>query len=173
MTGNGECLLDSYDEHVLVALPALIRGREEELIQSYPWIPGIQNILPERGSQARPFIIAYNVREGAIRGKELPQGILLETRNVRYGPDALAAHVVGYLKRQDGDGVAGLEGYFNKELSPSQSPAIVALVDARRRLIGGLGYRLRQDTRVSRPYSLHLTLDREIQGIVERLCKVR
>lgn len=164
---HGECLLGSYDEHVLVALPVLIRGREEELVQHYTWIPGIQNILPEKENQARPYIIAYNVRREEIAGKELPSGILLEKRNVRYGLESLAAHVVGHLNRQDGVGVAGLEGYFDKELSPSQSPAVVALVDARRRLIGGLGYRLQQDTRVSRPYSLHLTLDRKIQGIVE------
>ncbi len=170
---NGDCLLGSYSHTALVVFPALTRGREEEIMVEYPWIPKVEKVATENETRTRPYVLAGNFKDEKLLTRSLPEGIIFTTMHVRYGPEYVAPHVLGYTKGAGGSGVFGLELFFEEELSSGRPPTLAALVDGRRRLIPGLGYRFWEDRHVSKPYNLHLTLDKEIQESVEEVMKKR
>ncbi len=166
---HGVSLLDSWEEEVLVVFPAVIRGREQEIIIDYPWIPCIENILQEEVRRDQPYILARNSRSKNIIVEELPEGIDLLTLKTRYGPAYLAPHVVGYLNKADNTGVAGIEFSFDEELSAPYHSAVAAIVDGHGRLIPGIGYRKYKNVHILKPYNVHLTLDSHLQRSVEKI----
>ncbi len=168
---NGVSLLDSRDEKAIVIFPDYIKGMEEEIVSRYSWLQNIEDILSNQGP--RPFVLTTFLNEEELVGEKLPPGTSIMDYNVRYGPNNLAPHVVGHLNRIDGYGVAGLELYYDSILSPSHSPTVSAVVDGRRRLVSGIGYRYFENTDILKPYNLHLTLDVDIQKVVEEVMEKR
>ncbi len=99
-------------------------------------------------------------------------GMVAVQDHLRYGHDALARHIVGYIRPnaychpQDNVGEMGLEARYNHWLKGYDPMQLVACVDANHHLIDGLGYRIRPSTD-SVAHSVCLTIDAEFQRIVE------
>ena len=90
---------------------------------------------------------------------------------IRYHTDSLASHVTGYIQRprqpmRAQEGLAGLERSFNAELWGTPS-AIGVILDARRKMVPGLGINQWQYQHYRRPYSVQTTIDRKLQECVE------
>ena len=163
---NGMSLTDTFTRSALVALPGILSGREEEVAAEYSWVPGVEQLVRDDKSP-RPLVLAENIDSLLLENMPLPGGIIRTEISTRYGPDRLAPHVVGYTDHRDG--IKGIERSFNEELSPQRPCSVVAMVDGRRRLIPGLGYRFWTDSRATKPYNVHLTLDRGVQQAVEQI----
>ncbi len=169
---HGISLLDRGWRKGLVAFPVLYRGREEEIVSALSRLEGTDRVAdPPRGSL--PFWLYLGSGDvGAGWGipgtfpAVLP-GILEAAYPVRYGPDLLACHLVGYLQESEGRGVSGIEAAFDRELSRGQETVLGALVDGSQGLIGGLGYRATRKGESA--LDVILTLDSSLQREVERI----
>lgn len=163
---QGRSLLDSRQGPALLAFPVQYRGREGEIMAALASLEGIEKIAaPPHG--ALPFWVGTGLSgPQAVQASRFP-GLLTVTRTQRYGPEALAAHVVGYMHESGGHGVSGIELAFERTLAPERQKVIGAVVDRRLQLIPGLGYRQREA--LSSAKNVQLTLDRDLQREVERL----
>lgn len=85
----------------------------------------------------------------------------------RYDNQGLAAHVLGYINKIDNFGEKGLEKEFDSLLKKNQGYKIKAIVDAQKRMIPGLGYKIIDDFSNEIKYDLVTTLDSRIQNIIE------
>jgi penicillin-binding protein 2 len=165
----GRSLLDGRREVGLVAFPAQYRGLEEEILQNLKTVQGIERIsAPPYG--VLPFWVAPVIRDGLTPSLSALPGLIPAPNPQRYGPDALASHLVGYIRESEGKGVSGIERAFDDVLSRGQKTVLAALVDGRNRLIPGLGYRIRKDDDDSRNVVLAVdgALQREVERIMDR-----
>ena len=163
---HGLSLLDSRSRPGLLAFPAHYRGREEEIIGSLSSLEGIERIAAPP-HEALPFWISTALDEEQAARLALYPGFVAAESRERYGPGALASHLVGYINESEGRGVSGIELAFDQTLSAGGARAVGALVDGRGRLITGLGYREREAQPLSK--NVILSLDRELQREVERI----
>ena len=163
---HGSSLLDSRSRMGLLAFPAQYRGREEEIIRSLAGLKGIARIaaLPH---ETLPFWVESNLQGSQISAISSFPGLIPVVRKERYGPGALASHVIGYMNESEGTGVSGIERAFDRSLSLGQQKMIGAVVDGRMRLIPGLGYREKEE--LLSPKNVLLTLDPDLQREVERI----
>jgi peptidoglycan glycosyltransferase/penicillin-binding protein 2 len=161
-----QSLLDGRREMGLVAFPVLYRGEEEKIRQYLSGLLALDKITapaPDRlPFWASPLIAGPLPPELA----DLP-GLIPAPRTRRFGPDALASHLVGYIRESEGIGVSGIERAFDDELSKGGETRLAALVDGRNRLIPGLGYRIQQ--KGGRSLNVVLSVDRKLQREVERI----
>ncbi len=95
------------------------------------------------------------------------KGIYSMDTDDRYSHSKLASHVIGYINKIDNIGNKGIEKQYNEVLTEYRSNSIGAIVDAQKRVIPGLGYRLlpKDDNGVGK--NVVLTLDYTIQKIIE------
>lgn len=88
------------------------------------------------------------------------------SRVARYGDDGLAVHLIGYINA-DGDGVCGLEQYYNDILKDARGVLRARCgIDAKGRLLDGAELQFTSENYDS-PAGIQVTLDREIQSIAE------
>lgn len=167
---HGLSLLDSKSSPGLLAFPAQYRGREDEIIGALPALEGIEQIAAPP-HEALPFWIGAALSEEQAATVALYPGLVAADRKERYGPGALASHLVGYINESEGRGVSGIELAFDETLSPGGARTVGALVDGRSRLIPGLGYREREAQ--SQAKNVILSLDRALQREVERIMERR
>jgi len=137
---------------------------EKELGESWlqPWSKWLE--------RREPVVLRPDLSPGAwqrLRQLALP-GVLVAEEEIRYGPDALARHLVGYVG-PDGLGLAGLEKEFDHYLYRGWAPAVAALVDGRGKLISTRGYRLLPGGPLEETKDLVLTIDAKIQKVVEEV----
>lgn len=99
-----------------------------------------------------------------VRGLNL-SGVVVGSTGMRYGPDSLARHLVGYAN--DHGGQLGLEKAYEKELAGARVPYMVATFDGRNRLLFG-DVRVVEPRTGKEPYDIHTTLDVGIQRAVEK-----
>lgn len=103
--------------------------------------------------------------EAAVHRGAYP-GMVIHTQTLRYGETSLARHVVGHLRRSDNRPEQGIEKVFEALLHPKNSAVAVQLVtDARLKPIPGMRPILLAPD--YQPGDVQLTLDYDIQGIVE------
>lgn len=102
----------------------------------------------------------------AVAAAEIP-GVAAVPRPVRYGPGALARHVIGYVNQAGGQ--LGLEAAFDAELRGDAGPHVAAFVDGSGRPLEGLGVRAVDVPAGKPPLSIRLTLDGRAQAAVERI----
>lgn len=117
----------------------------------------------------RPFKVKTNI--DAVMAQKINNarisGVLAVAEKVRYNYTSLASHVVGYTNVADNRGVSGLESMYDDILRGNQSEYLAAFVDAGQQLIPGLGYKRLHVAGQSQSSNILLTIDREIQKIVE------
>lgn len=163
---NGRPLLDSYEEEVIALFPTLFKGYEEVIFRAIPDLTPKKNPL-------EPFIHEGDMTFFKSLTEPLP-GLVPARATLRYGPDFLAPHVTGHVRASDGEGMMGIERYFNEELSGGRLPTLSALVDGRQNLIQGLGYRIwERGYGYSDPENVILTLHYDLQKKVEDIMSGR
>ncbi len=166
----GMSLLNSSMEEAIVAFPSLYRGNEDQIRWELPYQNIIEKILfpphesfpffVDRGDQGSLSYISNGSLPGLVRAGV--QG--------RYGDEVLAAHTIGHIRSSDGEGLKGIELFFDAELSGGQPPILSAFVDGRENYVEGLGIRLRGITYDQhKPYNVVLTIDYELQNYVEQI----
>lgn len=128
-------------------------------------------VSPGKGGEGRGSLrLAENLDPFTARRLESLgiAGLVVAEERVRYGPGALATHLVGYLEAPN-RGVAGLEKGYDDYLRGEMPEAVASMVDAGGRAITGLGYRYRRPLPDALPYDLVLTIDAGIQALVEEV----
>ena len=114
-----------------------------------------------------------SVQADELKNLSLP-GIMVAKAKMRERKPGLAAHILGFLgigeTRGSWEGKMGIEAVYNSELKGAvpRSAARVFL-DARGRIISGLGFRLEEKTIDSERKDVVLTIDRQIQAAVEQV----
>lgn len=117
-------------------------------------------------SKSRPVLLKIG-EEGRDALKNLePDWISVIGSLERYGSDALARHVTGYLNRRDQIGQSGIEKAYENVLRNNAVFEIGTITDAAKDPIKGFGYRLKDWSSGSR-LNVRLTLDYHVQKIVE------
>lgn len=144
------------EARALAALLDLSEVQEQDLARRLKQGAQPQWVIPQVSAEAAE----------QVRRLRLP-GVVSSPVVTRYGPDALAQHLVGYVNLKVGQ--YGLERLYEKQLQGDAVPKMAAYQDARGDLIAGLGIRVVLPQTGKQPYNLHTTLDREIQAAVERV----
>jgi peptidoglycan glycosyltransferase/penicillin-binding protein 2 len=85
----------------------------------------------------------------------------------RYSETKIGAHVIGYINKIDNEGNKGIEKQYDKILTEYRSNVIGAIVDAQKRVIPGLGYKTLTKDNHGIGKNVVLTLDYDIQKIIE------
>ncbi|PKM88555.1 MAG: hypothetical protein CVU87_07265 [Firmicutes bacterium HGW-Firmicutes-12] len=200
-------ITDSQVKLTLVAFPSSMTNVTEtaaELANIIDYSAEHIAALIKRGQETfgnrTPVIIKTNLTDievDKIQGL-MNQGIAVVPIKIRYGPDSLARHLVGYLNKIDEEqwqlllkknktaetnqnlptsykitddiGVTGLEGKYEDVLRGSRTQnSIVGITDANGQLLQGLGYKIQEDAIDPWRNHLVLTLDRRYQEIVEKV----
>jgi cell division protein FtsI/penicillin-binding protein 2 len=166
---NGISLLGGKDEKVLVVFPNLMDKGDEGTIEI------VSNFIPQATMPGTPFIALHGVepQEEEIFKNLVTPGLVVTKARRRYGPEALATHVTGHIGASDGEGKVGLELVFNRELKGPSPTILAAIIDGKKNLIEGLGYRLWESKELHQPYNLVLTIDYNIQKKVEEIMDSR
>jgi penicillin-binding protein 2 len=204
---NLQSLTDSGIRPTLVAFPASIKNVKETAAELEKLI-GLEAEYTEttlkKGQESQgyrtPLILKANldtVQVEILTTRKLP-GIAVLPIKTRYGPKAVANHLIGHLnsisekqwkkfseqkrtaetnpriptayKITDKMGVAGLEAKFEDVLKGSRPESrIIGIADANGQLLQGLGYKIQHDRADAWRNHLVLTLDRRYQEIVEKV----
>lgn len=93
-------------------------------------------------------------------------GIAVGAVEERYGPEAMARHLVGYVNSEGGQ--LGLERALEEELTGEAVPALVAQLDGTGEPMDGLGIRTVLPDAGKPPYTVRTTIDSRLQRAVER-----
>ena len=162
---SGLPLTGAEKKQVLVVFPSFL-----EVDNDHHSILTALSDVKEPGSteHTEPFIAAGNIDYDRLVEKQIP-GLLIAEKYDRYSNEVWASHLLGHLGPRDREGKIGLEYVFNEKLSPERPNSLAAIVDGKNRLIEGIGYRYRSDTRRYGPSNLILSVDLEIQKIMEEV----
>ena len=156
-----------YDRH----MQPLVNAERELMVAVKPTEQALNSAGAVLGNTAGKDALYETVENGkiAVAAADAP---LTETdaktvsRIARYSDDGLAVHLVGYINA-DGDGVCGLEQYYNDILKNARGVLRARCgVDAKGRLLDGAELQFTGENYDS-PAGVQVTLDREIQHIAE------
>jgi penicillin-binding protein 2 len=200
-------ITDSQVKLTLVAFPLSINSITETaakleniILYSAEHIETLIKRGQETFGSRTPVIIKTNLTALEVERLQglVGKGIAVVPIKIRYGPDSLARHLVGYLNKIDETkwqqlleknktvdtnpnlptsykitdeiGVTGLEGKYEDVLKGSKTQnSIVGITDANGQLLQGLGYKMQEDSTDPWRNHLVLTLDRRYQEITERV----
>lgn len=95
------------------------------------------------------------------------KGVYSMDSDERYSQSQIAAHVIGYINKIDNVGNKGIEKKYDQLLTENRSNVIGTIVDAQKRVIPGLGYRTLTKDSQGIGKNVVLTLDYDIQKIIE------
>lgn len=98
------------------------------------------------------------------------KGIYIEDKIKRYDKTNILSHVIGYINKSENKGESGIERAFDNTLKLDDSYGKVALVvDGKKKVIPGIGLINTQKNRSNKATSVKLTIDYNIQKIVEKI----
>ncbi len=191
---NGEQITNTEEEPALLIFPSLINDPEEDASTIGAVIDvGAANLLQkiqgtkEDGTEIRrlPFVAKSklsNKETDALQELNLP-GTFIVGQVGRYQEDYPALHILGQLGKvtsedileegmesyNEGDviGTSGLEKIYEDVLKAESGERLGLLVDERNRFIQGEGYFIYDDEEGEKSGSISLTLDLELQRVVE------
>jgi len=148
----------------LVVFPALLTAEERKEIA--PLLAA--HHAPMKG--LAPVTIANPSAELVRFAKTKEEaGVTFCTIPLRYGRQAMAHHLLGYLHPTTGQGLDGLEAVYDRELNSERMINLTVLTDALRRPIPGVGFRYQERSDAPAGKNLVLTLDLNLQRKVEAL----
>ncbi|QEK12118.1 peptidoglycan glycosyltransferase [Crassaminicella thermophila] len=102
-----------------------------------------------------------------IKKTTMMKGVFSVEYSDRYDKNGLASHVIGYINKIDNTGEKGIEKRYDKILKENQFSKIYAIVDAKKRIIPGLGYKKIDNVLPNSKKNIVTTLDYRIQSIAE------
>lgn len=179
---EGRSLLDSQVVYRLAVFPSLIRDLPQTVERLSALLPQesrqIEETLTDEVKSKNPFIFQFTLdqEEAAELERENIPGIYAAPLRDRYGPQALARHIVGsvtgsVLQGSVEKGLNGIESFYNKELTPRESLVELGVV------VNGRGEALKGGELLARGKKgavaggndVVLTLDRDVQQAVENV----
>jgi penicillin-binding protein 2 len=162
---RGEPLTDPQSGWGVAAFPPLVTDAAGEAARLAPLLRMTPAEVEAKLRGREPSWVARVDQRLADRvaAMGLP-GIAVGPAGERYGPDALAQHLVGYINQSGG--MLGLERAFERELA-GEGAQLVARLDGRGRPLGARPIEVALPDLGKLPYDLHTTLDARIQGAVE------
>ncbi|MGE5559843.1 MAG: peptidoglycan D,D-transpeptidase FtsI family protein [Chloroflexota bacterium] len=127
-------LTDPRQSRAVVAFPALVKDRSAVATAIARLTGASRDTISARLASDAPAVrvvsgVSADVA-AQVEAARLP-GILVMTEHVRYGPNALASHVVGYINYAN-RGVSGIEQQFDDQLrgGPAGMANVVLTIDA-------------------------------------------
>ena len=87
----------------------------------------------------------------------------------RYSKDNLLSHVIGYINKSDNRGESGIEKVFDEFLNIQGLDSFIVEYDKSRQIILGGSYLVNHATEPNNPSGVQLTIDKEIQELVEEI----
>ena len=162
-------LTDKEKSGYLILFPEIF-SKTDENIHIISKITGISKyeLIYDRISGTRHIALKVeNPDEDLLKQVGLIKGVFPIENDDRYDITGLAAHVIGYINKIDNIGEKGLEKKFDNLLKKNQHYKVGAIVDAQKRMIPGLGYKIIDNDINTEKYNLVTTLDYEIQKIAE------
>lgn len=179
---QGRSLLDSQVSYHLAVFPSLLCDPSAAVEQLTVLLPErsqqVEILLNDNIKSKKPFFLKGTLTEeeaSKLFQKKIP-GIYAVPLFCRYGPHALARHIVGCTTGSVTQGVVekglkGIEAFYNKELTP-RDPIINlgVVVDGRGELLKGRDLLLRgKKGTVTEGKDIVLTLDQDVQRAVEKV----
>ncbi|MGE5588321.1 MAG: peptidoglycan D,D-transpeptidase FtsI family protein [Clostridia bacterium] len=173
---NMRVLAGEFASQAIVVFPESVEARETvaRMVAHFTgrsW----RDVLPRLDSPTPIYVAAGAVpsiawHAGGIDSATLDEalrdpGVVVVERPVRYHPDGIGAHVLGYLDPSGMRGVSGVESLLDRYLSGGTPGGIAVFTDARGRPLRGLGVRRLPGKPVGG--GVRLTIDRDIQALVE------
>ncbi|MBS4007880.1 MAG: hypothetical protein KGZ45_05590 [Clostridium sp.] len=155
----GKSLLDTHWVPIHVVFPSIADERTNDILQRYTGNMNLGQVYSLSDDENLQFKLGNLPREG----------IVSTFSKIRYGRNALASHVTGYIQRSGASGPTGLEKSFSDELFAGRPFSLAAFVDARGSLVPGLGYRDLRSVDQTRPYSVITTIDSQKQRVAEQV----
>lgn len=142
------------------ALLTDVLGLDQEQAMSY--LSGKAGLIP----------LALTSKQAAeLGGKSIP-GIIVTRVRERLRKPSLASHILGYIGKDgpnEWNGKMGIEAYYDADLQGSRPvSAVRAFFDGRGHFVSGLGFPVEKDQIDPSRKNVVLTIDRDIQEIVER-----
>lgn len=170
---NGKILALSIQTYDILVEKQYIAGREEAAAEIFNKVLDVpkEEFLEKYQDDSKRFYVAKNIPQEKIEelNEELDSKGLVRTKNEEnsqreYPYGAFASHIIGHVSN-DNRGLAGIEAYFDKELSGVNGRRVI-LKDAKERYIvdSEVRYHDAQDG-----YEITLTIDEVIQRYVEKV----
>ncbi|WP_427339155.1 peptidoglycan D,D-transpeptidase FtsI family protein [Caloranaerobacter sp. DY30410] len=114
--------------------------------------------------------IPLNSKVNELKKLKDLKGIYVEDKIKRYDRKNILSHVIGYINKSENKGKSGIERAFDNILKLDDSYGKVALVvDGKKKLIPGIGVIDTLKKRSEKATSVKLTIDYNIQKVVERV----
>jgi cell division protein FtsI/penicillin-binding protein 2 len=159
---NGIPFTDRETTKKLIVFPVMI---QDDSVYGYIYsVTGKKRDDIEKAADNRSYVV-LDVSDNTTAVPQNAGGILLAEVPRRYGQDMLALHVIGYTDKSN-RGVQGIEKSYDNLLRGTGSYSINAVVDAKRRMVPGIGYTVIDERRGAQ--DITLTLDYHIQKITEQ-----
>ena len=166
---NGKTLAISIKTYDILVEKLYIEGYVEESAGIFNKVLGVpeDEFYKKYKDDSKRFYIAKNVTQEKVDAlyEAKVKGIKLEKNSQREYPyGSFASHVIGHVSK-DNRGLAGIEAYFDRELSGVNGRRII-LKDAKEREV------IDSEVRYHEPqdgYQITLTIDEVIQRYVEKV----
>lgn len=162
-------LTNKQKTHYLVIFPELFQKTEENL-EIIAKLTGVKTYIlkDEKITGLRPVQLkVLHDHLSSLKEATGIRGVYPVESEDRYAETGLASHIIGYINKIDNTGHQGLEKAFDKVLKENQDFKIGAIVDAQKRMIPGLGYKVIQENTPDKRKNIVTTLDTAIQQIAE------
>lgn len=163
---HGQPLTDPQPRWAVAAFPPLVQDRGAAAAALAPVLgPEAAARLLDPGGHARWLARGLDAQVAAqVAALGLP-GVVAVRQDERYGPGALARHLVGYVNVAGGQ--LGLEATYERLLAGTAGPHLAAFRDGHGQPLAGLGVREVEVEAGKEPWDLYLTLDARLQAAVE------
>lgn len=163
---NGIPLTNRNKKFTLVLKPQFLRTKQDELKKICDILGLNYNDMRRQVDIGRePLLVDTDEeKKNKIMGLEI-EGVSAINSLKRYDEDSVARHVLGYLKKVDQIGAAGIEKAYEDVLKIDDESRIGVITDARNNILPGIGYRFIEAENNSSDVAL--TIDYHIQRIVE------
>ncbi|WZL71470.1 penicillin-binding transpeptidase domain-containing protein [Clostridiaceae bacterium 35-E11] len=162
-------LTNKYKKSHVIVFPEYFNSTTEnlQLLHDMTEIT-IHELKYEKLNSNRPVEMKIvNENEELIQKVVNMQGAFVLDYSDRYDEKGIASHVIGYINKVDNIGEKGLEKKYDQELKENQQYKIGAIVDAKKRMIPGLGYTVLENALATEKKNIVTTLDYSIQQIIE------
>ncbi len=169
---TGLALTDTTQHFTLLIFTEQLENIERESTQLAE-LTGLssQYFIEQITGHQRPFKVQAPI--DAMTGKKINSlhlpGVMVVPEKSRYAYRSIATHVTGYINDADNEGISGIESIYDDVLRGDQPEYAAVVVDARRKIIPGIGYKRLRLPAGARPSNVVLTIDRGIQSIVESI----
>lgn len=172
---NMRMLAGEFRRRAIVVFPELVKARAAVARLVAGLIGGsLEEVLSRLGSPTPLFVetaagempsFADGIDAETMGEALRDPGVVVVEQPVRYHPDALGAHVIGYLDPSGTRGISGVERLLDRYLRGGGPGEVTVFADARGTPLRGLGVRWLPGEPAAA--SVRLTIDRDIQALVE------